>query len=475
MCPFAPVVFDILRRSFVVTVMTIFCVFVGVTNIAAQDDDDAAEAVAAFNEAQNFHEKGDLPAAVKLYEKALALLPEFPEAHYQRGTAQLALGNIAEAERSLRRSVELRGDWTLAIAGLASVLVQKGEGVEAERLLQQVLAKEPQNPPALIALAELRLKGGAPHDALQELLAKLSVLTAKANPTVSLWTARAALETALGQIKAAKSSLANALAIEPKNTIALFQVADLAISEGDISRASEIAGRLESAGAGPDRLRLLRATLLVHDGKLDEAVKQLDAIERPTPASNELRRRIDASRAVNPADLEQQLASNAKDPVLLGRLCTLYRREDPAKAIEYCRRASEAEPGNLDHAIGFGAALVQAKQFDAAVNIFKRILEIAHDNLTVRANLATALFQLKRYAEAKVQFVWLTEAQPTSATAYFFLGIVHDQLNEYLDAMANYQQYLRLADPVANKLDIERVNLRLPSLQKLVKSRKGKK
>jgi len=41
--------------------------------------------------------------------------------------------------------------------------------------------------------------------------------------------------------------------------------------------------------------------------------------------------------------------------------------------------------------------------------------------------------------------------------------------------MANYQSYLRLADPVASKLDIEKINLRLPQLQKLIKEGKGKK
>jgi len=44
-----------------------------------------------------------------------------------------------------------------------------------------------------------------------------------------------------------------------------------------------------------------------------------------------------------------------------------------------------------------------------------------------------------------------------------------------MDAMANYQQYLRLADPAENKLDIDKVNLRLPSLQKAIKEGKGKK
>jgi tetratricopeptide (TPR) repeat protein len=188
-----------------------------------------------------------------------------------------------------------------------------------------------------------------------------------------------------------------------------------------------------------------------------------------------LRDKITTNSSVNTADLEKQLEKDAKNAVVLGRLCGLMRTENPAKALDYCRRASGAEPNNVNHAVGFGAALVQAKQYENAVAIFNQILQIAPDNFTAHANLATALFQLKRYSDAKKEFQWLTEKQPDLVIAYYFLGIAHDNLKEYLDAMANYQQFLRLADANQNKLEIEKVNLRLPALQKLSKEKKGKK
>src|SRR5207237_8823439 len=107
-----------------------------------------------------------------------------------------------------------------------------------------------------------------------------------------------------------------------------------------------------------------------------------------------------------------------------------YRRDEPAKAIAYCRRASEVEPGNLSHAVGFAAALVQAKQYDPAVNILRKLLTVAPDNSTIHANLAAALFQLKRYPEAKTEYIWLTSAQPNSPAAYYLLAFVHDQLGQ---------------------------------------------
>ena len=154
----------------------------------------------------------------------------------------------------------------------------------------------------------------------------------------------------------------------------------------------------------------------------------------------------------------------------------MTRASNPGKSLEYCRRAAEAEPDNLNHAVGYGAALVQAKQFETAAGLLRKILGIAPDNFTARANLATALFQLKRYNEAKYEYRWLTEKKPDLAVAYYFLAISHDSLGEYMDAMANYQQFLKLADAQQNQVEIEKVNLRLPALQKLIKEngKKGK-
>ena len=443
--------------------------------VRGQEITGEQDAVTIFNQGQDAHEKGDLPGAVALYEKALKLVPEFPEAEYQLGIAQLALGKTEDAEAAFRSALEHRNDWTLAMTSLGSLLVSKNELKEAESLLAKVIDAEPQNPAALAAMTDLRLKTDSSADLLKDLLAKIVLLTGKANPTVSLWTARGALEIKLGQVSTAKNSLGRALAADPKNRSAMFQIADIAVTEGDIDRARDLAERLGSAGEKSDRIKLLWASIFAYEGKLDDAVRQLGEIKTPIKAADDLRSRIATARATTPLELEKQLAENGADPMILGRLCGMYRREDPLKALDYCRRASAAEPKNINHAVGFGAALVQAKQYDTAVNVFRKLLEIAPDNATAHANLATALFQLKRYSEAKPEYIWLTNAQPRSAAAYFFLGIVHDQLTEYVDAMANYQQYLRLADPVDNKTDIERVNLRLPALEKLVKEGKGKK
>ena len=462
------------RRLARVTMILIMVMF-SLAAVAAQDGDDSDDAVAIFNEAQSLHEKGKLVEAIALYEKALNALPEFPEAEYQRASALQSLGKNDEAEKGFRRAVELKPEWTLAVTGLSSLLVKRGNFAEAEPLLIKILDAEPQNQIALTALVELRLTTKASNVGLQDLLTKISSLAAKANPTAALWSAKAALEVALGDLGQAKASLSNALAIAPNNRAAMFQVADIALIEGDLQRAKSVADGIERTGQNKDELYLLKANILAREDKFDDALKQLDEISKPNAAAVSLRSQIVANSSRNPADLEKQLETDARNVQLLGRLCRLYRKDDPQKALTYCRRANAIDPTNVSHAVGYGAALVQAKQYDAAVNLLRKILEKVPDNRTAHANLATALFQLDRYAEAKPEFEWLTAKEPTLAGPYYFLAIIHDHLTEYMDAMANYQSYLRLADPVASKLDIEKINLRLPQLQKLIKDGKGKK
>jgi tetratricopeptide (TPR) repeat protein len=462
------------KRIFLLIFSMLFCILLASFG-AAQETSEPDDAVAIFNQGQDAHEKGDLKTAIELYRKALKIIPEFPEAEYQLGIAQLALNQTDNAETAFRRAIELREDWSLPMASLGAVLVQKNQFAEAEKILTKAVEIDEMNSPAYIALTDLRLKTKAAPEILKQLLAKLQLLTSKANPTAAAWSARAALERNLGDKASAKTSISRSLSIEPNNKSALAERVEIALSENDLAGALENARNLNKIAPDNPHSKFLLARVHAESGNPDEAVKILDSIDNPTADVKALRTSITANSAVNAGELEKQLETDPKNPSVLGRLCSVLRTENPIKALEYCRRAYEAEPANLNYVIGFGAALVQAKQFENAVTIFRKIIAIAPDNYTAHANLAVSLFQLKRYPEAKTEYRWVAEKQPELAITYYFLGIIHDQLTEYMDAMANYQQFMKLADAEKNRLEMEKVNLRLPTLQKQIKEKKGKR
>ena len=89
--------------------------------------------------------------------------------------------------------------------------------------------------------------------------------------------------------------------------------------------------------------------------------------------------------------------------------------------------------------------------------------------------MAAALYELKLYKQAIVEYKWIGGARPELAVVYFFIGSAHDHLGEYEDALAAYENFLRRADQQVNSLEIEKVNLRLPVLRRQIKRGEGVK
>jgi tetratricopeptide (TPR) repeat protein len=441
-----------------------------------QDDaGNEGEAVALFNKGQDAHEKGDLKTAIEFYEKALKLIPEFPEAELQRGSALLTLGKVDDAEAAYRHAVELRADWSLALAQLGSLLVRRGKLDEAGPVLRKALDADPDNTPAWIGLASLKIRSKAAEQELRDIYKKIAAMSTAAKPTSALFAARASLENALNERRAASLSATKALEIDPKNIPMLALIATNAIADDDLAKANELIKRIEATEPNASELQSLKVRALVAAGKNDEAVKLVESIANPSPELAAIKSQLAMSSETDTAKLEKILETEPRNVAVLSRLCSLLRVKEPLRAMDFCRRASDAEPNKIEHAIGYGAAMLQAKQYLQAAGLFQKLMAATPENFTVRANLATALFQLKRYNEAKEQFTWLTERQPSNAAAYFFLAVAYDELGEYPDAMANYQLFLKHADSKMNQLEVDKVNLRLPILQRQLDAGKGRK
>jgi len=110
-----------------------------------------------------------------------------------------------------------------------------------------------------------------------------------------------------------------------------------------------------------------------------------------------------------------------------------------------------------------------------AVGILRRVLAKAPDDYAAHANLALALYELKDYAGALSQYEWLKTQRPEISATYFFIATAHDKLGQYQDALDAYEKFLSLASPNVNKLEIEKVNLRLPTLKAQLKRGQGQK
>lgn len=458
--------------------------------VAAQDDDEEfvqeglipsetkksdSDPVKLFLEGQKAHEQGDLDKALELYSKAIAVLPEFPEAEYQRGMIYQARGMDREAEASFRKAVDYRRDWTLAMSSLGKVLIRNGKLVEARQVLEKAIRLDSLSFPAYIALTDLYLLENPAESVLRKLYSSLVYLTTKSHTPASIWACRGSFERVFGQIDEAKKSILRSLALDPGNSRALIEEIEIALAESDAKGAKALSAAYLKLHPKSKGAKILLARSSAQSGDRTDAIRILESITDPDKQTKQLLAALKANGDAKPEELERELKDDPENIWILGSLCRVLRVDDPAKALRYCEKAYKLERKNIGHAVGFGAALVQLRQFGRAINLFEEIKRRVPDNYTVRANLATAYIKARDFEKAKVEYVWITTTKPELAAGYYFLAITHDNLREYIDAMANYQKFIRLADKKEFANEIDRVRLRIPLLQKQIDRGRGRK
>lgn len=441
--------------------------------------DASADPVKLFNQGQDAHAKKEYERAVEFYDEALKLRPEFAEAEFQKAAALAALKRPAEAEKSYRRAMALKPSWPLPAAALGLLLVEApGREREAEPLLRRALELDPKNLTATVALAELRARAGDAAESAS-LWRRATELKADDAP---LWVARARAELAAKDSAAAAQSFERAVAIEPPNVEARLGRADLALQSGDKARAVEDLRALEGQAKADWKLAVAVANRFGLAGRTDDARRIYDSLPDEAKNSAEGKRLLAALSDVRceetpeaRAALERLVSSDPKNAAALACLGGLTRTSDPPRSLDLFKRALDASPRNADYAVGYAAALNQLRRFPEAATVLQRVLQVAPDKYEAHANLAAALYELKLYKQAIVEYKWVGGARPDRAVVYFFIATAHDKLGEYEDALAAYETFLARADARTNELEIEKVNLRLPSLRNQIKRGEGVK
>lgn len=433
------------------------------SSVRAQDAD--GDPIKLFERGQDAHAKNNLSAALEFYDQAIELRPEFPEAEYQKATALIALGRRDEAAKSLRRAIELRADWALPQAMLGSLLAeQPGHVSEAEALLKRALELDKNNHGALLSLADLRIKAGDARGAV-ELLRRATALN---EATAADWILRSAAERAAGDLSSAQTSLDRSLQIDNKGVAARQARAAIYVQQGKLPSAIddlEAARQLSVANKVAARqISLDLAKVYAQAGMIDKAQAILGQPElKDSPeASNILSALANDSEITTEAlaALVKQAESDGRNASLLARLGRIYRTRDPALSLDYFRRALEIDARNVDYAVGYASALVQARRFTEAIQVLRRAVEIDPNHYVAHANLATALYEVKNYPAAIAEYQWITQAKPELAATYFFIATAYDYQSMFPEALAAYQTFLSKADAKVNSLEIEKVNLR---------------
>ena len=224
-----------------------------------------------------------------------------------------------------------------------------------------------------------------------------------------------------------------------------------------------------------------KGTALSRQGKYDDAIlqfkKAVNVDSTYLPAYNSLAETYLKQKKINDAigQYEKMLKINPMLKSLYQRLSELYFEVyNQEKAVEYLDKAIET----VDRGIGLypraialytikGKYLVESGQNAKALNLFKKIVELAPDKAESYYNLGIAYHHNNKLKPALKNYKKALELQPEYYFLYFEIGKIYQQLDMFPESLKSYRDFKSVwkGDPSY----IERVDRRIMELEKLIK------
>lgn len=369
-----------------------------------------------------------LAAIAKLEKKQ----PKNPLTHYLRAAAMLMKGDMAACRKSLERALELDPVYFPAALTLAKLDVQDKKWDVAKQRFERILAKDPKNPQALLALAQVRSATGAPAKEiiepidravsgnptrLEPRLAQIRYYLGSGDPKRAAAVAQEALATipdspaildalgvaqqAAGETDQAIATISRIVALRPKSPEPLLRLASLELAD---KRGDAAMRTLRNALVlKPDLLEAQLGIIAIHNaaGRIAEAVAIAKEIQKQRP-------KVSAGYLVEGDIYAQQKKWAEAVTAYRGGLNKLHSGDLAVKlhaALIAGDRAADAEKvaaeWNRENPTDtlFRAYLAErslgAKQYGLAAQQYKTLLAIDPKNPLILNNLAWAAGQIK--------------------------------------------------------------------------------
>jgi putative PEP-CTERM system TPR-repeat lipoprotein len=378
--------------------------------------------------------------ARKEFDKALTAIdalerkqPNSPVASNLRGLALLGKRDVAGARKSFERAAALDARYFPAAANLARLDLGDKKPEDAKKRFEAVLAKDPKNVAALLAIAELRAMEGGSPDEVAEMIGKAIV----ANPTDSA--PRMALMSHWLRANKARNAVAagrDALAAMPDRPEVLRALGRAQLADGNPSGALESYNRLV-------QLQPNSPAPLMHVAEAQVAAKDKEAALRTLRKALALKAdMLEAQRGIVMLETE---AGRTAQAVAMAKEVQKQRPKEPAGYVlegdAYAYRKSWVEA-----ATAYRAGLKQTESVELATKLHSALVaggnakEAEHfaaswtrehrKDAAFRFYLGQSALAKQDYAAAASEFRGVVDLQPNNATALNNLAWASAQIKD---------------------------------------------
>jgi Flp pilus assembly protein TadD len=213
-----------------------------------------------------------------LWSHALAVRPS-SIAYFHMGRSMAQRGDLAEAEKHLRRAVEINPRNDVIQSNLALVLARRGSLAEATEHFRRALEINPKDPASLnnmgITLAQL----GKLDEAIEHFRRSLEIKPNDASGHTNM----ANLLLDRGDVEGAATHLRIAIEIDPKDADNHNTLAIISAKRGNFAEATKHLQRVVELKPGDPAAANNLAITLAQQGSLEEAAERFEAALRIDP------------------------------------------------------------------------------------------------------------------------------------------------------------------------------------------------
>jgi tetratricopeptide (TPR) repeat protein len=393
------------------------------------------------------HERGNLPAAERIYRQIVDAEPTHAEAWHLLGVAAHQAGRHAEAIASIGQALALAGPNAAYLNHLGAAHGALQNLDQAEAAFRQALELAPADSQTHYNLAALLNLQGQSEAAIASYRRAIELNPRFAEAQFNLGNLlrdreqlaeaegcyAVALAARPGYLKAA-TSLANVLALQDKQP------------EAEAAWRQVVALDPQSADA---HFRL--GSLLQSQARDRESADELQAAVYSNPRLVEAQNNLGCVlRSLGELDRAEQcfrlaLAEQSDFAEALNNLgSVLHKKKDYEAAVDCFRRALALRPDFSQAHNNLGAVLLDHKQPEAALEQYRRALELDPTSSEVLINIGSAL-QMQGDMAAAVDYHRRALAiDPRAHRAHFSLGAAAHFAQQVNEALAHYDEAIRL-------------------------------
>lgn len=345
---------------------------------------------AGFNLAAFEFKQGNPDAAHQILLETLENNPKDPQVLQRLGTLEALIGHPAARSRFVEL-LALEPDNLPAKIALAQLHLQDGEPQRALDLTERLHRSDPGNLELGGVVGRAHLAAGRPQQAAAVFRSLIQAHPDAVPPRLAL---AQALMTA-GEQGQARDQLEAVIEIDPGNDAAGLALARFASAEGDWQRAERMLATLEPIAADTPEVLELRGDIAVAAERLDEA-----------------------------ASLYQKVLQSEPTGMRLIKLAALERRAGNPNAFSRLQDWLADHPDDVAARLALADARLAAQDHRAARQEYERIITIAPDNIVARNNLAWLLWQEGNVSAALPHIETALELAPESPQVQDTAGMV---------------------------------------------------